>query len=196
MASSSDFRARAVMHPRHFSHILNWFRTEYPNCTITMPALERPTVVDTTLRLETGAGMLAGRFARYDRLILEHGFPLDAARRVRFMMGAAFEDIESSDDRVALLMGLTLGLEAATSRSAGGFNIGVETMIGGGLLGRPEELTTSGVAVFEAGAHLGYAGPRFEIGLAGRVGVPLSGPDASNPYLLAGIRFGYNFYLP
>lgn len=202
MASSSDFQARAVLHPRHFSHILNWFQHEYPSCQVSLPALARSVVLDTILHFEFGAGSFADSAGLYGGASIRAGFPLDVARRFRLLMGARFSALSASQ-RTAILAGLTLGVDANTNRSAGGFQAGADVTAGVGAMwpsglggvSRPWEsggTGARGIVGFEGGAHLGYAGPQLEIGLAGRAGV-LAGPGISNPYYMLGLRFGYGW---
>jgi len=201
MASSSEFQARAVLHPRHFSHILTWFQREYPTCQVTLPALARSVVLDTILHFEFGGGSFANTPGLYGGLSLQRGFPLDAARRFRLSVGGRFATF-SADQRTAILAGLTLGVDANTNRSAGGFQVGADVTAGVGAMW-PLGLRGSGtwdsggtgaraIGGVEGGAHLGYAGPKFEAGVVGRAGL-WGGPGEANPYWMLGFRFGGNF---
>jgi hypothetical protein len=198
MGEKTSYRSRSILHGRHFSHVLHWFRHEFPGCTVALNAVDRPAVTVVTLRGEAGAVFGAGgEWGEYGAIALEHGIPLDRLRRARLRFGVRWEGMLTID-RYAWMTGFTLGFDYSTNRARGGFGFGAEGMLGGGMIypGVSGAGPSGAVGIAEGGIHLGYAGPQGEFGLMGRAAVPLtSAPDElrKNPFFMLGIRAAWSW---
>jgi hypothetical protein len=216
MASHDAYGRRAMLHPRHFSHIVHWFETEYPSCRIELVELKQSRPIDFDLRIGMGAGGIGGVTGLSVSAGLDFGIPLDRLRNWMLTVGphahllTAYGDGQS---RNFYLAGLRLGLERRFTPSAGGPFLGGFLEAGYGSFGLSD--WRRGIEERESGAY-GLVGARAgwgfattphvpslalegalgsPIGAPGRIGEPGGGfaPTAREPFWQLGLSAAWRF---
>lgn len=186
LSDHCTYGKRAKLLPRHFSHIAHWFEKEFPQYTVSLVPLDRSAVIAGDLNLEIGGGTDLNHdgIPLYVRSAFKAGLPIDAMRHAELMLGGQYTTMGITG-RVSFLAGLTLGLDYARNRSAGGPAFGIEGGINAGMVGR------GAGAGIEGGIQAGYADPTFNVYLTARLGL-LTGDSQTNSYFILGVRVGYN----
>jgi hypothetical protein len=186
MADHHAYGRRSLLHPRHFSHIVHWFETEYPRCRIELVPLKQPSPIDFELRIGMGPGGIGGVRGLSVTGGLDLGFPLDRLRNWMLTVGphahllTAYGDSESRD---AYLAGLRFGIERRRTPASGGPFLGGFVEAGYGSFSLRD--WRRGINQTERGAYGlvgGRAGWNFAVPLLpslaveGSVGTPINAP--------------------
>lgn len=198
MARHASMR-RAVLHPRHFSHLPAWLERRFPDCTFHLEAAPRPIIVEISPVILT-AGMVVSPEREVGVTLstgVDFGIPLERLRQLEVTIGPRLTFM-ADEERISLLLGFRAGLEAQSGQA--GLRAGV---FGEGGVG-----TTFDNDSGEAGASL-YAEGGGRAGYAFRNGLNLSGefalgtlwtsdsaadPDLeSNPYFRLGLTIAGDF---
>ena len=186
MASHDVFGRRSLLHPRHFSHIVHWFETEYPRCRIELVPLKQPSPIDFDISIGMGVGGIGGITGLSVTGGIGVGIPLDRLRSWMLTIGphahllAAFNDTGS---REAYLAGLRFGIERRFRPSATGPFLGGFVEAGYGSFSLRD--WDRGIDQTERGAY-GLVGGRLGINFAapllpsltleGSAGTPIGAP--------------------
>lgn len=186
MASHHVYGRRSLLHPRHFSHVVHWFETEYPRCRVELVPLKQPSPIDVDLSIGMGAGGIGGISGVSLSAGIGVGIPLDRLRSWMLTVGphahmlTAFGDTGSRD---VYLAGLRFGLErrfrpSATGPFLGGF---VEAGYGSFSLrdwDRGIDQTERGAYGLVGGrAGINFAAPLLpSLALEGSAGTPIGAP--------------------
>jgi hypothetical protein len=186
MASNIVYGRRSLLHPRHFSHIVHWFETEFPRCRIELVELKTPSPVDFDLQLGLGTFGMGGIRGFAFGVGLGVGLPLDRLRNWAFTIGPHANLLNAHTDgqsRDAYLFGLRFGLERRFTPSAGGPLLGGFAELGYGRFslsdwGRGiDETAWGGYGAIGARAGWGFGVTGFpSLAIEAQVGAPIGAP--------------------
>jgi hypothetical protein len=215
MASNLTYGRRSLLHPRHFSHIVHWFETEYPACRIELVPLKTPSPVDLDLQLGLGTFGMGGIRGFAFGVGAGVGIPLDRLRNWALTIGphaqflTAYADGQSRD---AYLFGLRFGLERRRTPSAGGPFLGGFAELGYGRFSLSDwrrnidETAWGAYGAVGARAGWGFGVSQFPslaieaqlgtpIGAPGRISEPGGGfaPTAREPWWQLGVTGALRF---
>jgi hypothetical protein len=215
MASNLTYGRRSLLHPRHFSHIVHWFETEYPGCRIGLVALKTPSPVDFDLQLGLGTFGMGGIRGFSLGVGAGIGIPRDRLRNWAFTVGphatllTAYADRQSRD---AYLLSLRFGLERRRTPSAGGPFLGGFAELGYGRFSLSDwrrgidETAWGAYGAVGARAGWGFGVSQFPslaieaqlgtpIGAPGRISEPGGGfaPTAREPWWQLGVTGALRF---
>jgi hypothetical protein len=201
MANESLWGRRSLLHPRHFSHIVTWFQSEYRGCNIDLIPLRDPRPLDFDILFGVGVvGMGAGRGATLEGG-LRIGYPLDRLRDWAFTIGPhahMLTTIADNESRTAYLLGLRFGLERRFTPSAGGPFLGGFGELGYGTYHLSSWASGAFASTDESGVY-GLAGLRAGYGLQSSlslsldaaVGAPLGAPGVIGAPIPPQTRVGW-----
>ncbi len=197
---SQDISARrALMHPRHFSHLAAWMERRFPNCGVELSRATQPLLIEYTPIITLGGfGTFDGRGGIYYTAGVDLGIPLDELHRFQLIMGPRINwSLETEDSIMSLLLGWRMGV----SYLAGPSGVSGSIFAEGGGLGWPDLSDSSpGVAPYvEGGFTAGYTfAPNIEVAAEAAMGTrDMPDMDLDNldmqPYFRMGLQAAFAF---